>query len=152
MRSLLPHTLALLACTAASPAADLLASGDWTQRLNAAHLVSGAGSNLPTQIQSLAGVTTLSISNAPGTWTVRVRRVGGPWHSDVSLFARRTSAGAGSGAIAGGDAFVEVTGSESELFSGSGARSNIALQFKLTGLSAGITPANYLSSIIFTVQ
>ncbi len=129
-----------------------MASGDWTQKLNAGHLVSGAGSNLPTQVQSLAGATILSISNAPGAWTVRVRRAGGPWHGNVTLFVKRTSAGAGSGSVSGGDGFVEVTGSDTVLFSGSGARSNIALQFKLTGLSAGISPANYLSSIVFTVQ
>ena len=152
MRSFLPQAFALLGCTAPCFAADLVASGDWTQQLNAAHLVSGAGSNLPTQIQSLAGTTILSISNAPGAWTLRVRRAGGPWPGNVTLFVKRTSAGAGSGSVSGGDAFVEVTGSDTELFSGSGARSNIALQFKLTGLSTSVSPAQYLSSIIFTVQ
>jgi hypothetical protein len=143
---------ALLACTAPSPAADLVASGGWTQRLSAAHLVAGAGSSLPAQIQSFNGLSTLSVLNAPGAWTVRVRRAGAPWPNGVTLLIKRTAAGAGRGRVTGGDAFVEVTGSETALFSGSGPRGNIPLQFKLTGLSAGLSPANYVSSIIFTVQ
>jgi len=152
MKTFARAVLALLASFSASPAADLISSGDWAETINASKLVSGAGSNLQSQLQSLAGVTTLTISNVSGAWTLRARRSGGSWHGDVTLFVKRTSAGSGSGSVSGGDAFVELTGSDVEIFSGSDARSNVALQFKLTGLSVGISPANYLSSVIFTVQ
>jgi hypothetical protein len=152
MKTLLRNSLALLALASAGHAADLIATGDWNNTVNAALLVSGAGSSLPVQVQSISGVTTLSISNAPGNWTIRVRRAGGPWHSNLTLFVKRTSAGAGSGTVNGGDTFVEVTGADTELFGGSGARSNVSLQFKLTGLSLDVSPATYLSSIVFTVQ
>ena len=152
MKTLFRNALALLALAPASPAADLISSGDWTETINASKLVSGAGSNLQSQLQSLSGVTTLTISNVSGAWTLRARRSGGSWPSDVTLLVKRTSAGSGSGSVAGGDAFVELTGSDVEIFSGSDARSNVSLQFKLTGLSVGISPATYLSSVIFTVQ
>ncbi|MEO6739212.1 MAG: hypothetical protein ABIP20_03110 [Chthoniobacteraceae bacterium] len=152
MKTLVRNTLALLAFIPAGQAADLVSSGDWTETITAANLISGAGSNLQSQLQSLSGVTTLTISNAPGSWSLRVRRSGGTWPAGVTLLVKRTSAGSGSGTISGGDTFVAVTGSDTEIFSGTEARSNVSLQFKLSGLSVGITPATYLSSIIFTVQ
>jgi hypothetical protein len=152
MTTLIRKILALLAISSAGQAADLIATGNWTQMVSAAQLVSGPGSNLPVQMQSMAGVTTLSISNAPGNWTLRVHRADGPWPSGLALFVKRTSAGSGSGTVSGGDSFVEMTGSDIELFSGSGPRSNIALQFRLTGLSVGVPPSSYLSSIVFSVQ
>lgn len=152
MKTLFRNTMALLALTCAGGAADLISTGDWTGAASAAQLVSRAGSNLAPQVQSLSGITTLSVSNAPGPWKIRARRGGGAWPANVTLLVKRTSAGAGSGTVSGGDSFVEVTGSEVELFSGLGRRSNIALQFKLTGLSVGLSPATYLSSIIFSVQ
>ena len=152
MKTLFRIILALLAFAPADQAADLVSSGDWTETITASNLVSGAGSNLQSQLQSMAGVTSLTISNAPGSWTLRVHRTGSPWAGEVALFVKRTSAGSGSGSIAGGESFVEVTASDVEIFNGSEARSNVALQFKLTGLSVGVSPANYLSSIVFTVQ
>ena len=152
MKTLFRNILTLLALATTDHAADLVSSGDWTATITASNLVSGAGSNLQSQVQSLAGVTTLTISNAPGSWTLRVRRTGSPWSGAVALFVKRTSAGSGSGSISGGDSFVEVTGTDVEIFNGSEARSNVALQFKLTGLSVGVSPASYLASIVFTVQ
>ena len=152
MKTLFRNILSLLALSSTDHAADLVSNGDWAETITASNLVSGAGSNPQSQLQSMAGVTALTISNAPGSWTLRARRSGGPWSGAVSLFVKRTSAGSGSGSIAGGDSFVEVTGSDVEIFNGSEARSNVALQFKLTGLSVGVSPASYLSSIVFTVQ
>lgn len=144
--------LALLFVAASAAAADLTSLGDWTETLTAADLVGGAGTDLPNQLESVAGVTTLTISNAPGAWTVRVRRGSGHWNNDFALFVKRTSAGSGSGTISGGESFVEITGTDSEIFSGSEARSGVSLQFKLTGLARNVSAATYSSSLIFTVQ
>lgn len=132
--------------------ADLTSQGDWVLSVNASHLVTGAGSNFPAQFESLAGVTTLTITNAPGNWSLKARCVGGHGHGGVAIHVKRTSAGTGSGTINGGTAYVELGANDAELFTGSEARSGISLQFRLTGLSPDVPPAAYFSSIVFTVQ
>jgi hypothetical protein len=151
MKSPLHKLLPLLALTGLAHGADLTSRGDWVESITAANLVSGAGSDLQSQFESVAGVTTLTISTAPGAWTLRVRLGGSGGHGDVTVYVKRTSAGSGSGSISGGTAYMALTGSDAELFSGTENRGNVSLQFKLTGLSRTVSPATYLSSIIFTV-
>lgn len=152
MKPPLHKLLLVLGLTGLTRGADITSNGDWVESISAAHLVSGAGSDLQPQFESVAGVTSLTISNAPGAWTLGVRRAGGGGHGDVTVYVKRTSGGTGSGSISGGSAYMELTSSNAELFSGTEARSGISLQFKLTGLSRGVSPATYFSSIIFTVQ
>ncbi|MEI9894764.1 MAG: hypothetical protein WDN28_12975 [Chthoniobacter sp.] len=152
MKSSLHKILPWLALAGLAQGADLTSSGDWIQTITAAHLSSGAGSDLQAQFESVSGVTTLTVANASGAWSLRARRSGGQGHPDVTVYVKRTSGGGGSGSISGGTAYMELTTSDAEIFSGSEARSGISLQFKLTGLSRKVSPATYLSSIIFTVQ
>jgi hypothetical protein len=125
--------------------------GDWTETLTASHLAAGAGSDLSNQLESIAGVTTLTISDAPGDWKIRARRSSSRWNDNFALFVKRTSAGSGSGSISGAESYVEITGNDVEILAGSEDRSSISLQFKLTGLASNVAAATYLSSIIFTV-
>jgi hypothetical protein len=152
MKSILRKTLLLLTLCTASQAADLTSSGNWVETITAANLISGAGSDLQAQVESVSGVTTLTITNAPGAWSLRARLGASQGHGDVTVYVKRTSAGSGSGTISGGNAYVELTNSDVEIFNGSEARSGISIQFKLIGLSHDIPPATYLSSITFTVQ
>ncbi len=152
MKSTCLKYLILLASTGYLEAADLSSSGDWVQGISAADLVAGAGSNLQPIFESVPGATVLSIANAPGSWSLRVRQSGSGGSGNVTIYVRRVSAGSGSGSIAGGTAYQALSGSDAELFSGSLPRSGVTLQYKLTGLSAGVPPSTYLSSIIFTVQ
>lgn len=151
MKSSMLKVVPLLAFSSFAQGADLTSSGDWVESINATHLVAGAGSDLQAQFESVSGVTTLTITNAPGAWSLRVRRGGSGGHGDVTVYVKRTSSGSGSGSIAGGTAYQALTGTDEELFSGSDARSSVSLQFKLTGLSRNVSPATYLSSLIFTV-
>ena len=152
MKPILWKTLFVLALSGASQSADLTSGGDWVASVTAANLVSGAGSDLQAQFESVSGVTTLTITNVSGAWSLRARRSGSQWHGDVTAYVKRTSDGSGSGSISGGTAYVALASTDTEIFSGSGARGSISLQFKLTGLSKTVSPATYLSSIIFTVQ
>ena len=132
--------------------ADLTSMGDWAQSITAADLVSGAGTDLKPQFESASGVTTLTVSNAPGPWTVSVKHSGNGGHGDVTVYVKRVSGCTGTGTIAGGTAYQALTGADVDLFSGTEARNGISLQFKLTGLSRDVPPANYLSTIVFTVR
>jgi hypothetical protein len=152
MKTSLRNLLLVLSCVGVASAADLSSTGDWTENVNASHLTAGAGSNLPAAFQSVSGTTVLSIANAPGNWRVKARRGSGNWNGNLILWVKRTSDGSGSGTISGGDTFVELGATDAEIFSGTEARGNISLQYKLTGLTSGVAPDAYTSSIIFTIQ
>lgn len=152
MKTILGNSIAIFAFCAACYSADLTSVGSWVETITAANLVAGAGSNIQSQIESIPGVSSLTVSNSPGTWTVRARLSGSQSYESVSVYVKRCSSGSGGGSISGGTAYVQLSGSDTEIFSGSEPRSSITLQFKLTGLTRNIPPATYLSSIIFTVQ
>ncbi len=152
MKTTLRQAIALMTLSSMVNAADLTSSGDWVESLNASNLVSGAGTDLPASLESISGTTILSVSNVTGAWRVTARRSASTWDSHFTLYVRRTSAGSGTGSISGGDSYVEVTGGDSEIFTGVDARSTISVQYKLTGLANNIPPATYLSSLTFTVQ
>lgn len=145
-------TLLLILLGHLAQGADLTAMGDWTETITATNLVTGAGSDLPSQFESISGVTVLAISNAPGPWTLRARIAGAGGHGDVIVQVKRTSAGSGTGSVEGGTTYTALNGLDTEIFSGTESRESISLQFKLTGLSCRISPDTYLSSVIFTVQ
>jgi hypothetical protein len=152
MKTSLHRFLVLGAFATLAHGADLTSMGDWTQSITAADLVSGAGTDLKPQFESAAGVTTLTVSNSPGPWTVSVKHSGNGGHGDVTVYVKRVSGGSGTGTIEGGTAYQALTGADVDLFTGTEARNGISLQFKLTGLSRDVPPANYLSTIVFTVR
>lgn len=145
-------TLLLILLSHFAQCADLTSMGDWAETVTATNLVAGAGSDLQPQFESISGVTMLTISNSPGPWILRARLSGTGGHGDVTVQVKRTSTGSGTGSIDGGTTYTELTGLDSEIFSGTESRGSISLQFKLTGLSCHVSPDTYLSSIIFTVQ
>lgn len=132
--------------------ADVSSIGNWTETIDRNDLVAGAGSNLNSQYESISGTTTIDIANTGGgSWRILVRRSDGTWHGNLTLYIRRSSDGSGAGSILGGGAYVQISTLDTELFTGSGDRTNVALQFKLTGMSKDISPNTYSSGIIFTV-
>ena len=146
LAALVPALLAVSTLTA-----EISGSGDWNTVVNAADLTGGAGSDLRSEIVSASGATILNINTA-GNWSVSARRSADNWPPGAILWVRRSSNGTGAGTIGGGDAYVPVGDSETELFSGSDARSSIAIQFKLTGVSTKITPGTYASLLTFLVH
>jgi hypothetical protein len=151
MKKICFSLLSVLLFAAVPRAADLSSMGDWSETINATNLIAGAGSDLTSQYESTTGTTTLTISSVPGSWHVKVRRSDATWHLNFTLWVKRTSDGSGSGAISGGTSYVEASSMDTEIFSGSGERSNITLQYKLTGMSKNVSPSNYSASAIFTV-
>jgi hypothetical protein len=133
--------------------ADLTATGGWSRRITAGDLTAGAGSDLASQQESDAGATTLAIASTGGAaWQIKVRHSPSTWHSNFTLWVKRTSDGTGAGSITGGSGYIEVTQVDTVLFSGTKDRSSISLQYKLTGLSKNVSPNSYLSSVVFSVE
>jgi hypothetical protein len=136
-------------------AIDLSATGGWSETVNASNLVSGAGSNLVDTYESTTEATNITISNCTDdsdNWRVDVRRVAeGGWPGDFALYVKRTSAGTGNGSISGELSYIEITSTDTQFFSGAGDRSNINIQYQLSGISISVSPDNYNTTIIFTV-
>jgi hypothetical protein len=136
-------------------AIDLSTTGGWTETVNEFDLVSGAGSDLIDTYESATDATSMTISSCTGdtdNWQLLVRRIDDAgWHGDFTLYAKRTSGGEGTGSISGGSAYIEITTTDTQLFSGAGDRSNISIQYKLTGMSINVLPNTYSETITFTV-
>jgi hypothetical protein len=142
----------LLSLAIAAPGADVSSVGNWTETIDANDLIAGAGSNVTSQYESVTGSTTHDIVNtAGGSWRIVARRADSTWHGNLILFVRRTSDGSGPGSILGGTSYVQLSALDTEIFTGTGDRSIIAVQFKLTGMSKDISPNTYSSGIIFTI-
>jgi hypothetical protein len=138
-------------------AIDLTVSGGWSRIIDASDLAGrAAGNNLLDTYESTTQATNITIYNCAGdsdNWRVDIRRWGeGDWPSDFTLFVKRTSDGAGSGSISGDFSYLEITSTDTPFFSGSGDRSNITVQYELTGMSIDISPNYYEVQVILTVE
>jgi len=142
----------LLACTSAW-AADITVSGEWIRTVTASDLTAGAGSDLVSEQTSSAGTVTLALTaTGGGAWRIKVRHAPSPWNGNLTLWVRRTSDGTGAGSLSGGSGYVQLTALDTDFFSGAGDRSNISLQYKLSGLSKTVSPDTYQSAVVFTIE
>ena len=144
----------LISCCSVCKAIDIVATGAWSPAIGAADLQGGAGTDLEPAYESNADQVTITISNTTGigdNWRVDVKRTDSNWHGDYILSVKRTGAGAGGGSIAGGTDYQEVTTNYAALYSGTGDRNDIPIQFKLAGVSIRIPPDTYSTTITYTV-
>ena len=145
MRTSVFAVLAMLVLVFFSPRASfaisISASGGWSETINADDLVSGAGSDLKSSYESATDATLLTISecqNSDDTWKVNVRYSSSSWPFTLSVKK------------SGGN-YQTITTTQADFFSGSGNTSNIALQYKLEGMSIKIAPGTYSTTITYTV-
>jgi hypothetical protein len=133
-------------------AATLTSSGGYTDTIDASDLVAGAGSALNSTYSSASNATRLDVTGTGGgAYTVTVRMAPGTWDGSFSLSVRRTTNGTGTGTITGGTTYIQLTTVDQVLFTGTGNRSNVRVQYQLTGMSVAVPPATYSSSVIFTI-
>ncbi len=124
-----------------SLAIDISATGGWSEIIDANDLVSGAGSDLKSSYESEAGATLLTISGCVDendSWQVEVSRSDYNWPFTLLV---KTSGGN----------YQAITTTDSDFFTGAGNAANIALQYKLEGMSVKISPGTYSTTITYTV-
>jgi hypothetical protein len=131
-------------------AADIVATGGWNRTIDSSDLTSGAGSDLNPAYESASGATTLDVVAAAG-YRVDVRQSTGTWDAAMTLYARRTSAGTGSGSVSGGDTYQEITTVDAEFFSGDSDRTGVDVQYRVDGLSIDVSPDTYMTTVSFTI-
>ncbi|MDE2039906.1 MAG: hypothetical protein KGO96_09290 [Elusimicrobia bacterium] len=137
----------------AAGTADVSVSGSWSQTIGATALVSGPGSDLTASYVGGPSDIVLAVTiNGNHSWNVNVRRVDSLWNQNLNLYVQRTSDGtAGSGQVSGGTAYQLVTASDQLFFSGTKSQSGFAVQVKLDGVSLQVPPADYSTTLTFTV-
>jgi hypothetical protein len=143
-------TILTLSSVSHAEAQDISAVGGWTETIDSSDLVSGAGSDLAGTYESNADATTIDITHDP-QWRVDIHRTDTNWSLDFTLYARRTSDGSGSGSISGGTSYMEITTVGTQFFTGSENRSGIDAQYQLTGMSVGVSPDTYSTTVTYTV-
>jgi len=135
-------------------AVDIYAAGSCNFIIDSSCLVGGAGSDLMKSFESKLDATVINITGTGGSgdaWQVRVRKSSVSQLHGVVLYAKRTGNGSGSGAVSGGSSYVAVETSDTDFFEGSGDRTDITVQYKISGISISVPPGNYSATIIFTV-
>ncbi len=135
-------------------AIDITATGGWTESINSADLVSGAGSNLRNSYQSLMNATIINILNtlnANDRWRVDISRIDNTWYPGFILSARRTSNGTGNGNISGGTTYRQISTVNMQFFNGRGNRSNVNIRYRLTGMSISVAPNIYSTNVVYTL-
>ena len=151
-RTIKPFVAAVICLIIPLPAlsGDIVATGGWSRNIDSSDLVSGAGSDLTGTYESATNATSLDLT-AVADYRVDVRRTDGTWSGDLTLYVRRTSAGAGAGSISGGLTYQAVPTSDTGLFSGNSDRTGIEIQYQVDGVSVNISPDTYSSTVTFTI-
>lgn len=147
-------TLFLAHSTAFAIGINVATSGSWVLEIDETDLESGAGSDLTDTYLSASNQVTLEIDVPPTNsgWSVSITRNDLRWDPDLTLYARRTTNGSGSGSINGGTDYQEIKSFEEAFFTGSGDRSNIQVEFRLEGVSVTtLTADNYRTMITYTI-
>lgn len=141
----------ILLCSKAEAPISITVTGSWSENINASDLQAGAGSDLISTYESATDAVSIDVTETSGNWAVDVKKIDTHWHSNLHLHIKRTSDGTGSGSISGGGAYQEVTDTDQSFFNGSGDRSNVNIQLKLTGVSVQVTPDTYTTTVYYTV-
>jgi len=135
-------------------AVDVYAVGGWTFTIDSSCLVGGAGSNLIDSFESKLDATVINITGTGGSgdaWQVQVRKSSVSQLHGATLYVKRTGDGSGSGTVHGGSSYVAVETSDTDFFEGSGDRTDITVQYKVSGISINVPPGTYSTVITFTV-
>ncbi len=131
---------------------DITATGTWNQSIGPANLISGPGSDLTRTYTSAANATLINISDTKHEkdWVVSVSRQDSRWDASLTLSVKRTSDGSRH-QISGGTTYIPITASPTTFFIGKHDNTGIYCQYKLQGMSLDISPADYRTTVIYTV-
>jgi hypothetical protein len=128
---------------------DISASGAWNFTITAADLTAGAGSDIKDKV-SASNATLVTVSATGFNWKVNIRRSDSLWHGNLGLYTMRTSNGTGSGIVSGGTSYVPIGTTDTQFLSGSGSKSNMSVQYKLSS-SVSVPPGSYSTTVIYTI-
>ena len=139
----------------APPAISLKVTGKWDMILRPTDLTGGAGTDYQNPFESAVDEVKLTISKTAGPtapWRIDIRKTDITWDPSLTLNVKRSSDGTGDGTISGGTSYLSVTSTDQQLFTGTGDRSQIGLQYQIGGFSVNnINMTTYDTTIYITV-
>ncbi len=135
--------------------AGVLIIGSWNLTIDSTDLISGAGSDIISPIESLTNQVIIDITDGHpfrDNWRLDVQKIDLIWDANFKIFLARTGDGTAHNrsAISGGLSYQEITDINQSFLSGNGKRSGIPIQVKLEGLSIQTPPALYSTTIVYT--
>jgi hypothetical protein len=133
---------------------NITVTGSWNQSVDKNNLTGGPGTDLTSTFTSAQNANLITISGAQNkhdTWQINIKRIDTAWNGSLQIFAMRTSSGTGQGSVSGGQAYIQVTQSDTTFFTGAGDLSGISVQLRLTGASLTVQPNQYSTIIQYTV-
>jgi hypothetical protein len=130
------------------------AGGTWSVSSLSSNVTS-AGTNYTHTEESGASHTLLKVT-ALLLYSVSVHQsVASNWDSELLLSVKRTGNGTGSGTIANGTTYIQLTTSPQTFFTGSLglglSRDNIPVQYKIAGLSVMLPVKTYTTTVQYTI-
>jgi len=73
------------------------------------------------------------------------------WQSEVILSVQRKGDGSGAGSISNGTSYTTVGTSDVYFFEGTGDKTDIPVQYEISGMSISMPPGTYSTTLTFTV-
>jgi len=144
-----------LSNTVSLHATDIGGTGGWTDLvISSSDLQGGAGTDLQGSYTSGEGATTLNVTGTSGSddaWKVQVRMDNTSWQSEVILSVQRKGDGSGAGSISNGTSYTTVGTSDVYFFEGTGDKTDIPVQYEISGMSISMPPGTYSTTLTFTV-
>ncbi|MEI6502835.1 MAG: hypothetical protein WCP21_17635 [Armatimonadota bacterium] len=144
----------LFPAPSAHAALTVTVTGDWRLGLTRQTLVGLPGSDLSTVFESAPGRASLTVSGAlraDQRWRVEISRRDLRWHPALQLQVCRAGNGVGAGVVHGGLNYRSIDTIPGVLMSGCGNRLQVPLQFRLSGFSVRVPPADYTTELSYTV-
>ncbi|MBN1525437.1 MAG: hypothetical protein JW904_13190 [Spirochaetales bacterium] len=126
-----------------------IAGGGWTVDLDETNLSGGAGSDFVSPIESASDLIDVDVTKPANGWQVSIMRTDSVWNSNIRIYARRTTDGSGTGTIADGTTYQEITTSDWYFFSGTLDRSGLKIQLSLD-VDASIGVDNFSTTLYYT--
>ena len=124
----------------------IVVTGNWIASVDAGHLEYGPGSDLNGILESAENQVLVEVDKQVLGDIVYVHRQDIFWHSNLSLWARRTG-----GNARDGEDYREIDGSSRYFFSGRPRKFNAYIQYQVRGLSVTVSPGTYSATVVYTV-
>ncbi|MBN1697940.1 MAG: hypothetical protein JW881_10540 [Spirochaetales bacterium] len=92
-----------------------------------------------------------SMINPKNNYRIDMERTTGSWNANLSICVMRTTDGSGSGTISGGTSYIEITDSVATFFTGSDARNDVYIKYRIDGVTVpDLAATTYTSTITYT--
>ena len=137
---------------AAQPIEIILTDNYVAPTYGVANLSGGAGTDFSSAAwESATNAVDLEVKRSAASWNITVRKVDSAWNASLILSVKRNTGGTGPGVLSGGTAYQQITGTDTQFFSGTDDKKSIPLQFSISGMTVTLGAATFITTVYYTV-